>query len=93
VSIVHDDFLTENIAMFMQLRLKQHPDSRVCVCSTHLYWDPSKDPVKVAQAQMSADSFGFIAQSNMPVFFAALTSAPGSTCALQILSHSVAAAP
>ena len=56
VSIVRSDFITENIAMFMQFRLKQHADSRVCVCSTHLYWDPSKDPVKVAQAQMSASS-------------------------------------
>jgi mRNA deadenylase 3'-5' endonuclease subunit Ccr4 len=56
VSIVRSDFITENIAMFMQFRLKQHPCARVCVCSTHLYWDPSKDPVKVAQAQMLASS-------------------------------------
>jgi mRNA deadenylase 3'-5' endonuclease subunit Ccr4 len=53
VSIVRGDFITENIARFMHLRLKQQGSS-VCVCSTHLYWDPSKDPVKVAQAQMSA---------------------------------------
>ncbi len=56
VSILREDFLTENIAMFMQLRFKQRADCCVCVCSTHLYWDPSKDPVKVAQAQMSAAS-------------------------------------
>jgi mRNA deadenylase 3'-5' endonuclease subunit Ccr4 len=54
VSIVREDFITENIAMFMQFRLKQHVDSHICVCSSHLYWDPSKDPVKVAQAQMFA---------------------------------------
>ncbi len=57
VSIVREDFVTENVAMFMQFRLKAHAESSVCVCSTHLWWDPSKDPVKVAQAKMSAASF------------------------------------
>jgi hypothetical protein len=68
VSIVRDDFITENIAMFMQFRLKEHADSCLCVCSTHLYWDPSKDPVKVAQAQMSATFFDHLPTQNFHFF-------------------------
>ncbi len=79
VSIVRDDFFTENIAMFMQFRLKD-ADSCVCVCSTHLYWDPSKDPVKVAQAQMSASLFAHLLAN----FFASFTSAPHISCRLHL---------
>jgi hypothetical protein len=94
VSIVREDFITENIAMFMQFRLKQHADSRVCVCSTHLYWDPSKDPVKVAQAQMFASFFWVALRDN---FFCILEfllfHVTGSIYALRILLHFAEAAP
>ena len=65
VSILREDFITENIAMFMQFRLKQHADSHLCVCSSHLYWDPSKDPVKVAQAQMFDSAFASPARNSL----------------------------
>jgi mRNA deadenylase 3'-5' endonuclease subunit Ccr4 len=81
VSILRDDFLTENIAMFMQLRFKQHADCSVCVCSTHLYWDPSKDPVKIAQAQMlhlCAADFAALCGGSPMIIGADLNSLPES---------------